>query len=175
MSQIAIERNSFIPIFNSDDVQSLDMTRNLNIENSSKQCLQKLSRTLLQPNELGYKNDSCIHQSLVCVVCDRFIIGTESFHWINVDTLKFHSNILSSSYFYKEGMNSILKSQYSIDHPQLRNLLLSPRARRDALQDAFMCCQCCFDDLYQQKRKICPPKFAISNGFAIGFFTRRDI
>jgi hypothetical protein len=51
MSQIAIERNSFIPIFTSDDIQNLDMTRNLNIENSFEQCLQKLSRTLLQPNE----------------------------------------------------------------------------------------------------------------------------
>ena len=169
MSQIAIERNAFIPLFTSEDVQNIDLTRNLNIENSSKQCLQKLSRTLLQPNELGYKNDSCIHQSLVCVVCDQFIIGTQLFHWIKVEILKFHSNILSSSYFYKEGMNPILESQYSIDHPQLRNLLLSPRARRDVLQDAFMCCQCCFEELSQQKRKICPPKFAISNGFAIGF------
>jgi len=118
VSQIAIERNSFIPLFTSKDVQNIDLTRNLNIENSSKQCLQKLSRTLLQPNELGYKNDSCIHQSLVCVVCDQFIVGTQLFHWIKVEILKFHSNILSPSYFYKEGMNPILKSQYRIDHPQ---------------------------------------------------------
>ena len=66
--QAAIERNSFISSICSVDTQNPDLTRNMNIENSYTQCLEKLSRTLLQPNELGYKNDSHIHQSLVCVV-----------------------------------------------------------------------------------------------------------
>jgi len=167
--QISVERNSFPTSSRITDGHNFDLINQLHIENSLKLCSEKIRRTLLQPNELGYRMDTTLHQSLVCVVCDHFIIGTQVFHWIKAISLQFHSNILSSSYFYKEGMNPILKEQYRINHPLLCNLLLSPRARRDIVEDSFLCCQCCYDDLYPCKRKTCPPKFAISNGFAIGF------
>jgi hypothetical protein len=166
--QISVERNTFPTSLPITDANNFDLINHLHIENSLKLCSEKITRTLLQPNELGYRMDTTTHQSLVCVVCDHFIIGTQVFQWIKAVSLQFHSNILSSSYFYKKGMNPILKEQYRINHPLLCNFLLSPRARRDIVEDSFMSCQCCYDDLYPCKRKTCPPKFAISNGFAIG-------
>jgi hypothetical protein len=166
--QLPVDHNYFIGS-NCESAQNFDLTGNVHVESSMQSCSEKLQRTLLTQNELGYRIDCSIHQSLVCVVCDEFIIGTQIFHWIKVETLQYHSNILSSSYYYKEGINQLLKLQYSVDCPQLSDLLLSPRARRDNEQNAFMCCQKCYEELSECKRKRHPPKYAISNGFAIGY------
>jgi len=145
-----------------------DLTCHIHVENSSQSCFEKLQNTALGLGEEGYCKDMPVHQSPVCIVCDIFIIGTQSIHWIRSEQLKFHSNILSSSYFYKEGINALLKDQYTVNHHLLCNLLLSPRSRRDIEADAFSCCELCFKCLSEQKRRKSPPKYAISNGFAIG-------
>jgi len=145
-----------------------DLTCHIHVETSSQSCFEKLQNTALGLGEEGYCKDMPVHQSPVCIVCDIFIIGTQSIHWIRSEQLKFHSNILSSSYFYKEGINALLKDQYTVNHHLLCNLLLSPRSRRDIEADAFSCCELCFKCLSEQKRRKSPPKYAISNGFAIG-------
>jgi hypothetical protein len=108
---------------------------------------------------------------LVCVVCDQCIIGKDIHHWIDRKTLKYHENILSHSYFYKEGMNPILKAQYTIQDEVLGTLLLSPRSRKKISENgtSYMCCNKCYDDLKELKRQKKPPKYSISNGFAIGY------
>jgi hypothetical protein len=55
------ERNSNLPAFPFTGVQNCDLTSHLHIENSSKFYSEKISRTLLQSNELGYRYDLSIH------------------------------------------------------------------------------------------------------------------
>ena len=146
----------------------IDLCSNIEMEESIRRCRANLRRTQLQEDEYGFKQHHNIHQILVCVVCDRCIIGTDAFYWIGREILKFHEQILSSTYYYKEGINTILKQQYTIDDNLLSHLLLSPRARRKRSDGSLMSCEDCYKVLCDKKRRPTPPKFAISNGFAIG-------
>ena len=127
-----------------------------------------LKQTLLTQDERGYKPNSMLHQAMVCVVCDHSIIGTDRVMWITVSTLQYHANVLSASYCYSEGINPTLRAQYTLVEPELNNLLLSPRARKDEVQNCYMCCEMCHNALSDLKHRQTPPQFAISNGFAIG-------
>jgi hypothetical protein len=55
-----------------------------------------------------------------------------------------------------------------VNDERLKDLLLSPRARQRVIDGSFMSCNTCFQSLAELKSKKYPPKFAISNGFAIG-------
>ena len=108
-----------------------------------------------------------IHAALVCVVCDRFIIGMEKFHWLGKDVILEHQDRLSvRSYeaFHGVQLPEELKEQYAVQG--LEGLLLSPRARKQL--DEFMCCSQCHRAMQKSRRGKAPPKFAIANGFAIG-------
>jgi len=50
---------------------------------------------------------------------------------------------------------------------ELKHLLLSPRARSNT-EDNYTCCWQCFRSLRNDWKDKCPPKFAISNKWAIG-------
>ena len=160
-----IKRNNFV-----NDVRNdiFDLCHSIDQEQNVVRCQINLAKTILEADEEGYSREVHMQKARVCVVCDCFIIGYDSSYWISKETLRFHDNILSASYFYQDGLNSILKSQYSLEDASLSNLLLSPRARKRTSDDSYMCCKCCYDELSVLKRRRSPPKFAISNGFAIG-------
>ena len=82
--------------------------------------------------------------------------------------MKFHEKILSASYHYINGINVSLKLQYTVEDELIHHLLLSPRARNKIIDNTYMCCEDCFSLLSEHKLRKKPPKFAISNGFAIG-------
>jgi len=123
---------------------------------------------LLDVDEDNYIESKSVHQSLVCVVCDCFIIGRNEYHWISKESLLFHKDTLSYRYYYKNGINPILKFQFDVGDMTLSELLLSPRARKKSDGNSFMCCAACYNHLHELKSKKKPPKYSISNGFAIG-------
>ena len=113
-------------------------------------------------------------RAAVCVLCDRFIIGCESINKLTVDSLCSQKKKISvESYQDYHGVNlkKELVSQYQIStHEELEGLLLSPRAKQAKTKDghvAFEACSSCYG-AWQNKDCDSPPKFAISNGFAIG-------
>jgi hypothetical protein len=60
-----------------------------------------------------------------------------------------------------------VRNQYMINDGNLKELLLSPRSRKN--QNEYYACSCCFSGLQQKMiRNKFPPKFAIANGFVIG-------
>ena len=152
-----IERNHFV-----NDVRNdiFDLCHSIDQEQNVVWCQINLAKTILEADEEGYSSEVHMQKARVCVVCDCFIIGYDSSYWISKETLRFHDNILSASYFYQDGLNSILKSQYSLEDASLSNLLLSPRARKRTSDDSYMCCKCCYDELSVLKRRRSPPKLA---------------
>ena len=64
--------------------------------------------------------------------------------------------------------NSELVWQYQVGDHDLKDLLLSPRAR--CQDEGYECCESCFCSLKSSKKgdSAKPPKFSIANGFAIG-------
>jgi hypothetical protein len=91
-----------------------------------KQVCYSVSKTVVTSHEAEFQEDAVVHKMLVCIVCDCCLIGNEPVFWISRETLKFHENVLSSTYFYKDGINPILKSQYSVSDELVGHLLLSP-------------------------------------------------
>jgi hypothetical protein len=102
------------------------------------------------------------HQANVCVCCDRFITGTSEIKWINKTVLMIHEKRLQDS-----ELSCLLQNCYNVLDPGLQHCLLSPRARVNA-NDEYTCCTQCSDSLRPHMREKPPPKFAISNKWAIG-------
>jgi hypothetical protein len=74
------------------------------------------------------------HKSIVCVICDRFIIGTEKNHHLSKDNVGAHSQRLSvKSYkrYYETVLVPEVRKQYMINDGNLKDLLLSPCARKN--------------------------------------------
>ena len=105
--------------------------------------------------------DQC-HQANVCVCCDRFICGTEELLWINKCLLLRQKQRLMIPDI-KDG----LKACYEVHDPDLKHLLLSPRARIRE-NDEYLCCSQCHRSLQNDMLDKLPPKFSIANNFAIG-------
>jgi hypothetical protein len=60
-----------------------------------------------------------------------------------------------------------VRKQYMINDGNLKDLLLSPRARKN--HNGYSTCSCYFSGMQpNMTRKRFPPKFAIANGFVIG-------
>ena len=76
-----------------------------------------------------------IHQSNVCVCCDRFITGTEELNWINKKTLLSNRIRLMNP----DITNETLRACYRVRDEELKELLLSPRARVKMSGD-YICC-----------------------------------
>jgi hypothetical protein len=68
-----------------------------------------------------------VFKARVCVVCDRFIIGTEKIYCITGDQLKSHEAVLGVSSYtaYHGNMHPELIKQYEVQG--LGGKLLSPR------------------------------------------------
>ena len=117
-----------------------------------------------------------MHRACVCVACDSFIIGTERIQYLSSQQLWNKSSYLSVS--YSENMSgktipALLREQYKIqDNEKLQSLLLSPRAPtivdEQSTECLFMTCHTCYSNITNKKTNK-PPRFAISNGWAIGY------
>ena len=53
-----------------------------------------------------------MHAALICVICDRFIVGTEKFHWLAKKTILEHKDRLKVGSC--EASHNDLKEQYAI-------------------------------------------------------------
>ena len=113
------------------------------------------------------------HKATVCVIYDRVILGTKSIRKLTKERIMLNEHRLSVQMlenFYGEELNDLLKKQYQFDG--LEGILLSPRAHRDG--DSFESCPSCGVSLRpnQARKSSKPPKYAIANGFAIGYIPR---
>ena len=111
-------------------------------------------------------------RAAVCVLCDRLIIGCEEIHKITVDSLRSQKNRISVKSYedhHQVTLKDELISQYEIKGHELKGLLLSPRAKETENKNgcvAFEACSQCNNAWHNDSDS--PPKYAISNGFAIG-------
>ena len=119
------------------------------------------------------------YRAAVCVLCDRLIIGCESIHKITAESLRSQKNRISvKSYedYHQVKLKDKLVSQYHIRGHELEGLLLSPRAKETKTKNgqvAFEACSSCYSAW--NNANDAPPKYAISNGFAIGHIPTDDI
>ena len=81
------------------------------------------------------------HQALVCLVCNRLIIGTETIHPLSKERLIMHQHRPSVKSYQAfnngETLNPILVQQYNVD--DIAGSLLSPRSCK-LDNDHFECC-----------------------------------
>ena len=133
------------------------------IDHATKEAKQFLHRT----QDLGNPHR---HRAIVCIICDRFIIGTETIHKLTKQHIGAHSKRLGvKSYeeYYQTTLKAEVKRQYQVQG--LQDMLLSPRSRK--YQDGYATCSVCYSAMQpQMASKKTPPKFAIANGFVIGSF-----
>lgn len=134
------------------------------IEGLMKKAIEYVTRTHRGNNK---------HKASVCVICDRVILGTKPIRKLTKDRIMLNEHRLSVQMledFNGEELNDILKKQYQVDG--LEGILLSPRAHRDG--DSFDSCHSCEVSLRpnQARKSSKPPKYAIANGFAIGYIPR---
>ena len=113
-----------------------------------------------------------MHREIVCIICDRFIIGTETIHKLTKADIWTHSGRLGvNSYeeYYHTTLKAKVKKQYQVHG--LQDMLLSPRSRKYV--DGYATCSVCYSGMQpQMASKRTPPKFAIANGFVIGSFPK---
>ena len=147
------------------------MIRKLTASISRKDPLQQSLDYLVGRTFVGndYTSGKPLHKACVCVICDTLIKGTEPICHLTTNDLVAQSSVLSVKYYNKSTNMQIspnLRSQYKLRDDSLRHLLLSPRSTRT--ENGYMCCKSCFHHLKACSPRDKPPKFAISNGFAIG-------
>jgi hypothetical protein len=137
------------------------------IERSMKKAKQILHRTH------NPANPHC-HRAIVCILCDWFIVGTETIHKLTNNQISKHSNRLSVQ-TYKSCHGQVLKpelrKQYQVNVDGLKDMLLLPQSRK--YNNCYATCACCYKGMcpnLANKRTL--PKFAIANGFMIGSFPR---
>ncbi len=91
------------------------------IEHAMKEAKQILHRTQNPTNPQS-------HRAIVCILCDRFIIGTEKIHKLSSYQISQHTNRLSvKTYKTYHGveLKNELQKQHQVKNNKLRNLLLS--------------------------------------------------
>ena len=112
------------------------------------------------------------HRANVCIICNHFIIGTETIHKLTKEDICAHSERLGiNSYeeYYQTTLKNDVKKQYQVQG--LHDMLLSPQLRK--YSDGYATCSICYTGMQpQMASKKTPPKFAIANGFVIGSFPR---
>ena len=153
------------------NVRKNQEVENKNEENNDiKRAVQEALRDLHRTKDA---NNPLKHRAHVCIVCDAFIIGTESINSLKTRDLKVHRQRLGveeyRKYYGEEALHPDLEKQYSVKG--LEGMLLSPRARQDA--SGFSCCACCFSAMRPTLALKNPPKFSIANGFATGCLPER--
>ena len=120
------------------------------------------------PNQEEY------HQALVCICCDRHIIGAEQVCYLKKDQLEKNKDRIGvesyNNYYMNLGYDELhpeLVKQYQVDG--LPGLLLSKRSRHTNSR-GYVACHSCYESLQVKNltKTKSPPKSAIANGFVIG-------
>ena len=132
-----------------------------NIATAMKQAKQVLHRTKDESNPSR-------HRAHVCIICDCFILGTDSIKHLKENDIKQHIHrigVASYEKYYKTKLHEDLVKQYHV--PRLPGLLLSPRSRKT--DRGYETCSTC----YAGMQRWCitrhrPPRYSIANGFVIG-------
>ena len=156
-----------------DDLECVpNISQYVETNESIKLAYAHLMKTQLGEDEKPIENscDPCFqfpllgmcHQANVCVCCDRFITGTSEVKWINKAVLLCNKDRLQDS-----ELSISLQNCYNVLDVELQHCLLSPRARVN-VKDDYMCCSQCYHSLRPHMRDKPPPKFSISNKWAIG-------
>ncbi len=101
------------------------------------------------------------------MICDRFIIGTETIHYLLKESIIEHNHRISVKSYetYYGKLTDEVKYQYMTNDGNLIDLLLSPQSRKTL--NEYSTCSCYFSGTQPQMTKKDPPKFAIANGFVI--------
>jgi len=143
---------------NKDDMEDV-------ISRSKKEALKFLHRT-------KDPKDPHQHRAIVCIICDRCIIGTEAIRKLTKAQISLHKKRLSvGSYeeYYDTTLKPEVMKQYQINVDDFKGMLLSPRSRK--YPDGYATCSVCFSGMQSHMAtKKNPPKFSIANGFVIGSF-----
>jgi len=139
------------------------------MKHSVDRAIKKATHTL---HRTQHHSNPHSHRVFVCIICDQFIIGTETIHKLKTDQIAKHKNRLSVKKYeeyYGQALKAEVRKQYQVNVEGLKEMLLSPRSRK--YQDGFATCACCHKGMsYNKATKTTPPKFAIANGFVIGSF-----
>jgi hypothetical protein len=109
----------------------------------------------------------------VCILCDCFIIGTETIHKFTKEDIGAHGErlgIKSYEEYYQTTLKAEVKKQYQVQG--LQDMVLSPRLRK--YPNGYVICSVCYTGMQPQMAfKKTPPKFAIANGSVTGSFHRK--
>jgi len=119
---------------NKDDMEDV-------ISRSKKEALKFLHRT-------KDPKDPHKHRAIVCIICDRCIIGTEAIRKLTKAQISLHKKRLSVG-SYEEYYDTTLKpeviKQYQINVDDFKGMLLSPRSRK--YPDGYATCSVCFSGM----------------------------
>jgi hypothetical protein len=116
------------------DCNGEDMTNV--IDRAMKEAKQFLHRTRDPANPH-------MHRATVCIICNRFIIGTETIHKLTKEDIGAHSGrlgIKSYKEYYQTTLKAEVKRQYQVQG--LQDMLLSPRSRK--YPDGYATCSICY-------------------------------
>jgi hypothetical protein len=143
-----------------------DMTNIIDHDRAMKGAKQFLHRTRDPANPHQ-------HRATECIICDRFIIGTETIHKLTKEDIGTRRSerlgIKSFEEYYQTTLEAEVKKHYQIQ--DLQDMLLSPRSRK--YPNGYATCSVCYTGMQpQMASKKTPPKFAIANGFVIRFSHR---
>jgi hypothetical protein len=110
------------------------------------------------------------HKATVCIICDCFIVGTETIHKLTKEDIGTHSERLGvKSYeeYYQTALKAEVKKQYQVQG--LQDMLLSPQLWK--YPDGYATWSACYTRMQpKMASKKTSPKFAIANGFVKGSF-----
>ncbi len=84
----------------------------------------------------------------MCIICDHFIIGTETIHKLKKEEISAHSNRLSvESYkkYYDTTLKPVVAKQYQMNVDGLKGMLLSPWARK--YHNGYATCFVCYSGM----------------------------
>ncbi len=108
-------------------------------------CMKEANKILHRTQE---SDNSHKHKSIVCVICDWFIIGTETIHYLSKDRMGEHSNRLSVKNYkrnYGIELKTEARNQYLINDGNLKYLLHSPQSRKTP--KGYTTCSFCFSGM----------------------------
>jgi hypothetical protein len=114
----------------------------LKVEKNDAHCIKEAKKNLHRTQDSLNPHK---HKSIVCVICDQFIIGTEAIHYLSKNNIIAHERRLSvESYerYYDTKLKPEVISQYMINDGDLKHLLLSPQSRNSS--KGYTTCSCCF-------------------------------
>jgi hypothetical protein len=85
------------------------------------------------------------HRAIVCIICDWFIIGTETIYKLTNNQISQLSNRLSvKTYesYHGQVLKPEVRKQYQGNFDNLKDMLLSPGSRK--YRDGYATCACCY-------------------------------